>query len=79
MLFSQALTITTPLNPDLRVGQMIEVKFPIKENDDQTQTGSGDEDTNDVSGKYLISGLRQIIGGEKSETQLTLIRDVFSA
>ena len=39
----------------------------------------GNDRTNDPSGKYLISGLRQIIGGEKSETQLTLIRDVFSA
>ena len=37
----------------------------------------GNERTNDPSGKYLISGLRQMIGGQKSESQLTLIRDVF--
>ena len=79
LLFSQALTITTPLNPDLRVGQMIEVKFPIKENDDQTQTGSGDEDTNDVSGKYLISELKHFMSDGKSNSELKLIRDVFTA
>ena len=79
LLFSQALTITTPLNPDLRVGQMIEVKFPIKENDDQSQTGSGDEDTNDVSGKYLISELKHFMSDGKSNSELKLIRDVFTA
>ena len=79
LLFSQSLSITTPLNPDLRVGQMIEVKFPIKENDDQTQTGSGDEDTNDVSGKYLISELKHFMSDGKSNSELKLIRDVFTA
>ena len=39
----------------------------------------GDESTNDPSGRYLISTLRHMIGGGKSETQLTLIRDVFTA
>ena len=48
--------------------------------DGESKTDSyGTERTNDPSGKYLISGLRQIIGGQKSESQLTLIRDVFSA
>ena len=79
LLFSQSLTITTPLNPDLRVGQMIEVKFPIKENDDQTQTASGDEDTNDVSGKYLISELKHFMSDGKSNSELKLVRDVFTA
>ena len=80
LLFSQSIKISTPLNPDLRVGQMIEIKLPFKKGDGDKETDSyGNDKTNDASGKYLISGLRQLIGGGKSESQLTLIRDVFSA
>ena len=80
LLFSQSFKISTSLNPDLRVGQVIEIKLPLKKGDGESKTDSyGNDRTNDPSGKYLISGLRQIIGGQKSETQLTLIRDVFSA
>ena len=80
LLFSQSFKISTSLNPDLRVGQVIEIKLPVKKGDGESKTDSyGSEKTNDPSGKYLISGLRQIIGGQKSESQLTLIRDVFTA
>ncbi len=80
LLFSQSFKISTSLNPDLRVGQVIEIKLPFKKGDGESKTDAyGNDRTNDPSGKYLISGLRQIIGGQKSETQLTLIRDVFSA
>ena len=80
LLFSQTFKISTSLNPDLRVGQVIEIKLPFKKGDGESKTDSyGSDRTNDPSGKYLISGLRQIIGGQKSESQLTLIRDVFSA
>ena len=80
LLFSQTFKISTSLNPDLRVGQVIEIKLPVKKGDGESKTDSyGTERTNDPSGKYLISGLRQIIGGQKSESQLTLIRDVFTA
>ena len=80
LLFAQSFKISTSLNPDLRVGQVIEIKLPFKKGDGESKTDSyGNERTNDPSGKYLISGLRQIIGGQKSESQLTLIRDVFSA
>ena len=80
LLFAQSFKISTSLNPDLRVGQVIEIKLPFKKGDGESKTDSyGNERTNDSSGKYLISGLRQIIGGQKSESQLTLIRDVFSA
>ena len=80
LLFAQSFKISTSLNPDLRVGQVIEIKLPVKKGDGESKTDSyGNEKTNDPSGKYLISGLRQIIGGQKSESQLTLIRDVFSA
>ena len=80
LLFSQSFKISTSLNPDLRVGQIIEIKLPVKKGDGESKTDSyGNDRTNDPSGKYLISGLRQLIGGGKSESQLTLIRDVFSA
>ena len=80
LLFSQSFKISTSLNPDLRVGQIIEIKLPVKKGDGESKTDSyGNDRTNDPSGKYLISGLRQIIGGQKSESQLTLIRDVFTA
>ena len=80
LLFSQSFKISIALNPDLRVGQVIEIKLPVKKGDGESKTDSyGNDRTNDPSGKYLISGLRQIIGGQKSESQLTLIRDVFSA
>ena len=39
----------------------------------------GNDRSNDPSGRYLIGELRHLIGGGKSETQLKLIRDVFSA
>ena len=87
LLFSQSLSIAIPLNPDLKVGQMIDIKLPLKRknetsggNDNKSRTDSfGNEKTNDPSGKYLISELRHMIGGGKSETQLKLIRDVFTA
>ena len=47
---------------------MIEVKFPLKRvMRILKQTGYGDEKDNDPSGKYLISGLRHMIGGQKSQ------------
>ena len=80
LLFSQEMKISTPLNPDLRVGQMIEIKLPLKKDDGESPTSSyGNDKTNDPSGKYLVSELRHVIGRQNSETQLTLIRDVFSA
>ena len=89
LLFSQSLSISIPLNPDLKVGQMIDIKLPLKRSNKTSQGGGGDnkartdsfgdEKTNDPSGRYLISTLRHMIGGGKSETQLTLIRDVFTA
>jgi hypothetical protein len=80
LLFSQSLNISVPINPELRAGQMIEVQFPLKskENQDTTDQFGKDKD-NDISGKYLISELRHVIGGGKSSTQLNLIRDLFTA
>ena len=80
LLFSQSLSISIPLNPELRAGQVIKLKFPIKKGDGEKETDSyGSDKTNDPSGKYLISELRHLIGGGKGETQLTLIRDTFTA
>ena len=59
---------------------IIDLKFPLKDEDgDQAVDEYGNEKTNDPSGRYLISRLRHLIGGGKGETQLTLVRDVFTA
>ena len=79
LLFSQSLRISIPLNTTLRVGLILEIKFPVKKGDGKTETDSyGTEKTNDPSGRYLIAELRHLIGREKAETQLKLIRDVFT-
>ena len=55
LLFSQSFKISTSLNPDLRVGQIIEIKLPVKKGDGESKTDSyGNDITNDPSGKYLI-------------------------
>ena len=77
LLFSQSLSISTPFNPDLRVGQMIDVVLPVKDGSDQSQTTGGGE--NDISGKYLLSELKHSIANGKSNSELKLIRDVFTA
>ena len=80
LLFSQSLSIAIPLNTTLRAGFMIDVKLPLKKGDGEAPTDStGNDKTNDPSGKYLISELRHVIGAGAAETQLTLIRDVFTA
>ena len=80
LLFSQEMKISAPLNPDLRVGQMIEIKLPLKKGKGDAPVGSyGNDKTNDPSGKYLVSELRHLIGRQSSETQLTLVRDVFTS
>ena len=79
LLFSQSLRISIPLNTTLRVGLILEIKFPVKKGDGKTETDSyGTEKTNAPSGRYLIAELRHLIGREKAETQLKLIRDVFT-
>ena len=79
LLFSQCLRVSIPLNTTLRAGLMLEIKLPLKKGDGKTETGTyGTEKTNDPSGRYLIAELRHLIGREKAETQLKLIRDVFT-
>ena len=79
LLFSQCLRISIPLNTTLRVGLILEIKLPVKKGDGKTETGTyGTDKTNDPSGRYLIAELRHLIGREYAETQLKLIRDVFT-
>ena len=79
LIFSQSMSISIPFNPELRAGQMLDLKFPLRKGDDQGTTTYGSESDDDVSGKYLISELKHIIGGNRANTELTLIRDMFTA
>jgi len=80
LLFSQSINISIPLNTTLRAGNLINIRLPVKKDDEGSKTDSyGTERTNDPSGKYLVSELRHLIGGGSAETQLKLIRDVFTA
>jgi len=79
LVFSQSMGISIPFNPELRAGQMLNLRFPLKKGSDQETTTYGQESDDDVSGKYLISELCHIIGNNQAHTQLTLIRDVFTA
>ena len=79
LIFSQSMSISIPFNPELRAGQMLDLKFPLRKGDDQGTTTYGNESDDDVSGKYLISELKHIIGGNRATTELTLIRDMFTA
>tara|TARA_B100001057_G_scaffold465489_1_gene521682 strand:+ start:4383 stop:5615 length:1233 start_codon:yes stop_codon:yes gene_type:complete len=80
LLFSQSINISIPLNTTLRAGNLINIRLPVKKDDKGSKTDSyGNERTNDPSGKYLVSELRHLIGGGSAETQLKLIRDVFTA
>ena len=80
LLFSQTLQISVPLNTTLRAGIKVDVKFPLKNEEGEGSTDEyGSDKTNDPSGEYLIGELRHLMGGGKGETQLTLIRDAFTA
>ena len=78
LLFSQSLSISIPLNTNLRVGLVIDVKLPLKQgtDGDEKVDSYGSDRTNDSSGRYLIFELRHLMAGGKSETQLKLIRNV---
>ena len=79
LLFSQSLSVSIPLNTTLRAGFALNIKLPLKqENGDANIDSYGNDRSNDPSGRYLIGELRHLIGGGKAETQLKLIRDVFT-
>ena len=79
LIFSQSMSVSIPFNPTLRAGQMMNLRFPLRKGDDQETTTYGEESDDDVSGKYLISELSHDISDNQAHTQLTLIRDVFTA
>ena len=79
LIFSQSMSVSIPFNPTLRAGQMMNLRFPLRKGDDQETTTYGEESDDDVSGKYLISELAHDISDNQAHTQLTLIRDVFTA
>ena len=79
LIFSQSMSISIPFNPDLRAGQMLNLRFPLRQQGEQDTTLYGTESTNDPSGKYLIAELKHIIADNKANTQVKLIRDVFTA
>ena len=74
LLNSQSLNITVGMNPALRAGQTIGVKFPTVD----YKSDFGDENSKDISGKYLISHLRHEFEGGDFRTYLRLIRDLFT-
>jgi hypothetical protein len=79
LLFSQSLSISIPLNTTLRAGFALDIRLPLKQEDgDANVDYYGSDRSNDPSGRYLIGELRHLIGGGQSETQLKLIRDVFT-
>ena len=57
LIFSQSMSVSIPFNPELRAGQMLDLRFPLRksEGDDQDKTTYGTESDDDDSGKYLIS------------------------
>ena len=79
LLFSQSMRISIALNTTLRAGLLIDIRLPVKKGDGTTEVdATGNEKTNDPSGKYIISELIHRIGRQEGSTELTLVRDVFS-
>ena len=81
LIFSQSMSVSIPFNPELRAGQMLDLRFPLRksESEDQDKTTYGTESDDDVSGKYLISELKHNIADNRANTEVTLIRDAFTA
>ena len=81
LIFSQSMSVSIPFNPELRAGQMLDLRFPLRksEGDDQDKTTYGTESDDDISGKYLISELKHNIADNRANTEVTLIRDAFTA
>jgi len=77
LIFSQSLNIMVPCNPNLRAGQTVEIKLPLPTSDQKSKRyGDGKKD---IGGKYLISELKHEIGNNRAYTQLSLIRNTFTA
>jgi len=71
-LFSQMLDITIPMNLSLRVGTLIDIKFPDLNIDNKSLNSP-------ESGKYMIARLSHEFGNPAGDfTGLTLVRDSFT-
>ena len=72
-LFSQSLDITVPMNLSLRVGMVLDIKFP-NINIDKSLAKNSPE-----SGKYMIARLSHEMGNPDGDyTGLSLVRDSFT-
>ena len=71
VLFTQTLTMTVPLNTNLKAGNIIECLFP------KTTTSKNKEYDQDQSGLYMIKELCHHFDTEGSYTSMKLIRDTF--
>lgn len=77
LLFSQSLNIVVPINSELRAGQVIFAKFPLPTSNSGSKQFGNNNDS-DISGNYMISQLRHVIGNNRAYTALKLVRDSFS-
>lgn len=73
LLFTQALNITVPCNPNLKAGDVIECLFE-KRTTDNRNLGAYDDQQ---SGRYLILDLSHNFDPNRSFTSLTLVRDTY--
>ena len=71
-LFTQVVSITIPLNSNLRAGDLIDCVFPSIGETDGTQV-----DRTQLSGIYMIKELRHHYDPRTSYTSLTIVRDTF--
>ena len=71
-LFSQMLDVTVPMNISLRVGTIIDIKFPDLNIDNESMNSP-------ESGRYMIARLSHEFGNPAGDfTGLTLVRDSFT-
>lgn len=71
VLFTQTLTMTVPLNTNLKAGNIIECLFP------KTTTSKKKEYDREQSGLYMIKELCHHFDTEGSYTSMKVIRDTF--
>jgi len=69
LLFQQMIYLVTPLNTEISVGNVIELKF--------IGTPEGEDYDRQQSGFYLIKELCHSFDPERSITSMTVIRDTF--
>lgn len=71
VLFTQTITMTVPLNTNLRAGDVISCRIP------KISTERSDEFDDEQSGLYMIKELCHYFDTERSLTSMKLVRDTF--